>query len=664
MPWITDAQLAGSLDEADTHQTQDIRRFLARGNEQQFIIVASKGMGKTTLMRLKREQLQKAEEGLTLIPFNDETDIVSLPSSPDRSLLSALREEPYWRALWQTAIMTSVILNAGPSHEVVARQRASREAEGLGLPMDIASDLAAVLLRGETIRRKPSEILDALLQGGKGAFESFRNSGYSKLTKIYRDVVTHGCAVFIDSLDQALEAQFPGDLEVWRTGQLGLMRASWELTRINHHVKTFVSIRQEAWASFVDPIKNNMAGSTINIKYTDNDLSRIFELAIQKNDGDYSIHEFFGMRYIYNHYIGSSEEIFDFVKRHTVGVPRWLVMLGSEISNIRDGRGWIHDQAHLERHQRAIADTINREAANLAKTYLDAEMRLFFKGSDPVSEVKLLLARVQSTVLTLANISRLNERYLEISRSPIDYPFCLLINLGLIGHSVRTLVSPSPVMNFRMPYEFDWQYEDILPSSRDTLYFLHPCLHQMAQDSNDHFRYYGLRIANKAELSTDDIDRISSRRFNVFISYKSEEWSPCVSNIVYNLEDAFNEAGEFADVWVDRVKMEGARKYLAQMSEANETSEFMVFCASRRSVASPAVLHEVMQRKDRDFKSGKETIFTVIIDDLPISDLPVGLSTDHVLQYDSPSFKISELARQIAERHRLNVNRKGEDRGV
>lgn len=648
--WITDAQFAGPISPHDIHQTQDIRKFLKRDNEMHFILVASKGMGKTLLMRLKREQLQAMGSGVTIVPHNSETDYVSLPSSPEKNLATSLEDQAYWTALWQTSIMVSVILNSKLSAEVVGRQRMAKEIETYGLPPEIAQDLDEALGEGSISRRKPSEILDTLLQQSKGRFERFRQTGLAKLTFVFRDVISSACAVFIDSLDQELETKFPQNLEIWRTGQLGLMRAAWELNRINSHVKVFVTIRQEAFASFTDPIKSNLAGSAIIIKYSDEDLRKILEVVIRTNDGPYTIDQFFGFKEIYNHYIDSQEEIFSYLKRHTIGVPRWLVSLGYEISRIRDGRDLITDDAHLRQHQRAVAETVNTQSAALARDYVETEMRLFFKSDDPISELKLLFQNVQSTVLSLANLNRLNERYQDSSASPISHPFCLLVNIGLLGHTDKSVASPWITQRFRMPFEFDWHHEHILSKNPDAVFFLHPSMHQMAQDSNDHFHYFGIKIGNRLAWTAADEERMREKRFSVFISYASRDWDAGVAALVTGLENYFSETGEFVDIWIDRNKMVGARKYVAQLSEGNRDSDYMVFFASHISVKSRAVLDELAYRKDLDIRQGRESLFTVIIDDISIGELPLDLSADHILFAKGPTFSMARLGKQLVQK--------------
>lgn len=646
MPWISDAQMAGSLSEAETHKTAEISRFLDRHNHRNFIIVASKGMGKTTLIRLKRQQLNKHEPGIVLIPsHNTEIDNVSLPSSPDSSMIAALSNAKYWRELWECSIMLSILLSCPLDEDNVRRNRARSFTDRTDLPTTIIEDLKSQFEGGTPVRRRPSEILGHLLRHPKGLFEEFRRDGLNTLHGLFRELVTSAVAVFIDSLDQELELKFDKNLDVWRAGQVGLLRAAWELSRANMHAKIYVSVRQEAWASFDDPVKANMRGSVLIIEYRQADLRHIFQLMIQKNDGNHSIAEFFGFDTIYNRNLEQEEDVFEFVCRHTLGVPRWLAELGTSIGAIRTARTIITRDDERRRHELAVAETVHAKSSDLAQQYLGSEMSLFFKRSAPEEEIRCLLKPVQSTVLTLANINRLASRYAKCSASPLEHPFCLLMNIGLIGSAQDSRISADRTIRFKMPYEFDWKYQDVLPKDPSTLYFLHPSLHQFAQNTSAHFTYAHIRIGNGLLLEEHVLQDLNRRRWSVFASYSSQD-AAVVYPLIEGLEDTFNEAAHNVDIWIDRTKMRAARSYLQQMTDGNQSCDFLVFFASRQSIRSQPVLDELALRRDRDFGAKSRTLFTVIIDDLEPRELPMGLSADHVLRIGSP-MDIQKLARDL-----------------
>ena len=410
--WNTDAQFAGVLNEIHLYQNPDIRDFLSRTNFKKFIIVSSKGMGKTLLMRHKREQLQNSPDGFLLIPHDEQSDYVNLPSSPSKTVYASLKDVNFWEDLWKTSLMVSMILHQKHSLDEIEKIDLLDQLDLCGLPSEIEELLIANTQSGHAFHKRPSTILDILLREGKRPFETFRKKGINRLFEIFLDVVKSGCAVFVDSLDQELNKRFPNNLDIWCNGQIGLLVASWELSRHNRHAKIFVTIRQEAFASFKSPEKLNIQGSILLIKYSKKDLRKIFEISIQAYEGAYTVEEFIGFKKIYNGYIRIWEDIFDYIERHTIGVPRWLMILGQDIANIRAGRGVIQEKKLVKAHQKAIADTVNEVSGNtLAKSYLDGELRLFFNGHEPIDVLRQLLKHVQSTVLSMANLVRLNDRY-------------------------------------------------------------------------------------------------------------------------------------------------------------------------------------------------------------------------------------------------------------
>ena len=86
------------------------------------------------------------------------------------------------------------------------------------------------------------------------------------------------------------------------------------------------------------------------IEYTKRDLKEIFLNAVKYYEKVKSIEEFVGFEKMYNGYLKTHEKIFDYIHRHTIGVPRWLVTIGSEISGSRKKRGLIVDTKKRRAH--------------------------------------------------------------------------------------------------------------------------------------------------------------------------------------------------------------------------------------------------------------------------------------------------------------------------
>jgi hypothetical protein len=72
--WNIDAQFAKSIDSGSLFENGKIAEFLGTSSYNQFIIVASKGMGKTLLLRHKRKLIEDEKSGFVLIPKNEMAD--------------------------------------------------------------------------------------------------------------------------------------------------------------------------------------------------------------------------------------------------------------------------------------------------------------------------------------------------------------------------------------------------------------------------------------------------------------------------------------------------------------------------------------------------------------------------------------------------------------
>ena len=246
--WVSDAEKLGELHLSYVAKNKDISDFLERRNFDKHIIVSSKGMGKTLMLRLKREQVSQSKEGFFIVPQNEQNDYVNLPSSPNVELESSLRDKIFWEDLWKSSIAISLFLGHRININQDLENEISEQIENWNLPPDIEALIKRRITKHSAINKRPSSILDSFLTIGKPAIEKYRSKGQNKIWSLYLDTIQSACAVFIDSFDQELNRRNPGDLDIWCAGQAGLLKASWELSRHNKHVKVFVTIRQEAYS--------------------------------------------------------------------------------------------------------------------------------------------------------------------------------------------------------------------------------------------------------------------------------------------------------------------------------------------------------------------------------------------------------------------------------
>lgn len=633
--WNTDAQFAKNINDGYLYSNDRITNFLSPRAYDQFIIVASKGMGKTLLLRHKRKALEDEKRGLILIPKNSTADYVTLPSSPSKDLIKSFHNEIFWEDIWKIAISISALLNF--PHEISTDEIKATidEFKRIHLPEPLISEITKAFLGNFRLERTPSSVLNILLQSGKTSLEKTRASCVQVIWDIYNRYITSGCFIFIDSFDQALNKLFSDNLEIWCAAQVGLMKAAWEMSRHNRHAKVFTTIRQEAYASFSDGERANLKGNVLIIEYSIEDLESIFLNAAMHYEGVKSIEEFVGFEKMYNGYLRTQEKIFSYIHRHTIGVPRWLITIGSEISNLRKERGIILDPKIRKSHQKRIADIVNRVSADdLAYVYLKGEMRLFFKGGDPESFVDNLLSKTNSSVLSLSSIDRISKKFVnEHIWEGTKHPFCLLYNLGLLGVVANTASTAGKKQIFKKPYQFDWNFENILPIDPHSYYLLHPSLHHLIQKKNYRFNFNKIKIGAGLTWGEKEQKRINTEIVKIFISYSHAD-KKCVEEIVDLMEEYLNVKAVLHDIWLDKWKMKGGKWFQDQMMIGVEDSDFLVFMVSSSSLESSAVAVEWKTKFSKKISKGEDTVFPLIIDNTSFDEIPSYLQNIFSYKYN------------------------------
>ncbi len=276
--WVTDAEHLDVLTAENVFVNKPIRDFLT--GDRIFWIVASKGMGKTLLLRYKRDLLQSSRgaTGVFILPQNKPLDYVNIPSSLPIAATRAMSERQFWKDLWGISITLSIFLNF-PLQEVFSGTTHEAESllEDLSVDGDLTDNLDRAIHNQPRQHLNPSDMLVRLLQGGVAQLLRLRRFAMQPIYNLYTRYVRSGVCVFIDSFDNALRETYPDDLDIWIQGQLGLLLAAWDMSRHNPHLKVYTSIRQEAYAAFRDENRLAIFGSMLMLKYTRQDLLELLK---------------------------------------------------------------------------------------------------------------------------------------------------------------------------------------------------------------------------------------------------------------------------------------------------------------------------------------------------------------------------------------------------
>ncbi|MFV8752253.1 serine/threonine-protein kinase [Nannocystaceae bacterium ST9] len=460
--WASDAsQIDIRVLEDMTFKNAVVHEFLESGNKH--FVSGSKGLGKTLLLTYKRfllsEQYQAGEgrspAGVKFVPegrpYLDLMGDLPSVSQVEIDLMSSLAR---CKRIWGFGFRVCAL-----SHH-----------PGL-IAADDAEDLAEfprrlrAMLAGRSA--EPTIVVKELLALSYAQINRLIDQSESFLEYKLRSLHSP-MFIFVDKLDQALR-QLPR--EAWIHMQAGMIEAAWDLMNTNRHIKIFATIREEAFASYESDIKTNLYGATSALRYSKRDLQELLEKLTFFYERlplrDFVILDVVSAR-------GSrSEPAFDFIYRHTLGRPRDLVIIASEISRNRDSL----DERTFKR---IVQDT---SASMLVSNVFD-EMRVFLEVLCDRAARGKFLATLPYNIVTHEEVVELWCRFHGVDRDYYDlhgrdaedvyHPFRELYDCGLLGIVVRDPASERRTQRFRQPHEAVAGSQRQLP--RSSHYLLHPAL--------------------------------------------------------------------------------------------------------------------------------------------------------------------------------------------
>ena len=460
--WASDAsQIDIRVLEDMTFKNAVVHEFLDSGNKH--FVSGGKGLGKTLLLTYKRfllsEQYQagegRAPAGVKFVPegrpYLDLMGDLPSVSQVEIDLMSSLAR---CKRLWGFGFRVCAI-----SHH-----------PGLLGPED-AEDLAEfprrlrAMLEGRAA--EPTIVVKELLALSYAQINRLIDQSESFLEYKLRSLHSP-MFIFVDKLDQALRSL---PREAWIHMQAGMIEAAWDLMNTNRHIKIFATIREEAFASYESDIKTNLYGATSALRYSKRDLQDLLETLTLFYEHlplrDFVILDVVSAR-------GSrSEPAFDFIYRHTLGRPRDLVIIASEISRNRESL----DERTFKR---IVQDT---SASMLVSNVFD-EMRVFLEVLCERAARGKFLASLPYNILTHDEVVEIWCRFHGVDRDYYDlhgreaedvyHPFRELYDCGLLGLIARDPTTERRSQRFRQPHEAVAGSQRQLP--RSSHYLLHPAL--------------------------------------------------------------------------------------------------------------------------------------------------------------------------------------------
>src|SRR6516225_9140352 len=468
--WTVDAddiQVAEDFNESLLHRTPEIEGFLRSDRDDKFIVIGTKGFGKTLLLKAKRILYQR-EGRAACLPAGALLDKPIGDKIFSRELLAFFVVSPLpWSKIWLTAIALATLKHLGALRE-----------------LKVGSALAS-LIADEQLHSVIDHFV-RLLEFTPSELQRCGTDTDGHLVPRLR-AVTSPIAIFIDGVDEYFNKHVEGPTShpsvtgelspnIWHFAQLGLVEVAYQLRRINHHIKVFAAVRKEAYARLAKTtvMAQQYRGSAVDIAYSRQSLREIFLNNVRLLKGDTMVRPervradpleaFVGRTTVTDAYTREEEGAFDFICRHTLLRPRDLMTIGQRLATLRP---------HERRSEPRFKEVVHDAATEIAYEYL-AEIAPHIGNL----ELEQLLRRLPGNVLTREEMETLFVEHSRETGGEEKHVFCALYRVGLLGHVHYDRVRGEWAQRFLRPGEATLgEPGGMLPQS--THYLLHPVLHDV-----------------------------------------------------------------------------------------------------------------------------------------------------------------------------------------
>jgi len=317
----------------------------------------------------------------------------------------------------------------------------------------------------------PTYVLHNILQLGLGAINKFIDSYFHIIEDVFKSIHS-SIYIFIDRIDQSVRKY---GKDAWVHFQAGLIEAAWDAMRINTHIKIYTSIRQEAYFNYSSSDKEAISGNVTFMRYSHDDLHKITDHQCNFYENVDSFFDFVGFKKIKNTLSNTKENSFRYAQRHTLGRPRDVVVICSQLSSKR--------KITKEDFRKIVNLSSYR---NIAKNIF-SELDFLFHSLDNKAKQTLLLSHIPQNILTWEEIQNICKEFNGASTCSNGtckqcdgfHVFCDLYNTGLLGVIKKDLSKEDGHTVFRQkfigPYDIGSLEKGTLPPT-NLYYLMHPCL--------------------------------------------------------------------------------------------------------------------------------------------------------------------------------------------
>ena len=463
--WTVDAddiRVAEDFDEALLHRTPEIDGFLSPDRDDKFIVIGTKGFGKTLLLKAKRVLYQREGHAICLPTGNLLDKPIGDKIFSRESIAFFAASSLPWSKVWLTAIAVTVLKHVDA-------------VDGLKINARLSGLIGDAQLHG---------VIDhfvRLLDFTPGELQRIATDTDGHLVPRLR-AIKSSLTIFIDGIDEyfnkhledlSVNASVTGELapEVWYFAQLGLVEVAYQIRRINHHLRVFAAIRKEAYARLPQrtAMSQQYRGSAVDIVYSPESLREIFinnillvkadRMVLPARARTNPIEAFLGRPSVTDTYTREEEDAFEYVCRHTLLRPRDLMTIGDRLAALRP------DERRNEHH---FKDAVYQAATEIAHEYL-AEIAPYVGDL----ELDRLFHRLPGHILTRSEVEEIFNDH-NAGASEGEHVLHALYRVGLLGYVHHDLVRGEWRQRFLRPGEATLEPNGALP--RATHYLIHPVL--------------------------------------------------------------------------------------------------------------------------------------------------------------------------------------------
>lgn len=635
--WPSDGHEHHEVSRSSIYENKKIQNFLD-GNSVT-LLVASKGMGKTLLMRVKKKLVMSSKEGIIVIPsIDNECDEPRLHGTyPSMGFSDIL----LWKDLWSLSIVLSVLTHnvIKTNNEISDFSFLKEQLNTIGFSESLQKETLKEIV--DNTAKLPSYYLVKFLSTHSEKELHKLRRYMSAIDELSDRYIKNSVVVFVDAFDQTLSEAFSGNLDAWKNGQLGLAKAAHTLYTKNHHLKVFATIRQEAWAGFINDDREVIGGKALILDYSESDLRKLFTKAIKQYTQFSDLEGFLGVKLIENTFCNKQEDPFKYLFRHSTGSARSLMQFGKSLDELD-----LDDLTEIERMRR-IREAIDATAsAKIISDYFASQKLMFLKTLINEKLLRSLLQIIPSNVLTASSLNSLHAAFCESTSIPPKgaHPFCELFNSGLLGVVKFDTSSNSLKQKFTKPDKFDWVHEEILGSN--DIYLIHPGL--VGHISKDAYRKL-----NRMNVIGCDGEWESKNDHNgipkVFLSHSSLDKpfleSFIIDKLKYKLDLQFP-----ADIWFDKWKIMPGEHIHQEVERGIDSADIVVLFASKSSLQSSWVNQEWRTKHAEEISSKNIRVIVAILDNTTPEELPFFLKGKLAVRMNDTDIDIftTELANAIS----------------